>query len=685
MALSDKTASSDKARAVETRADATRNLARATSDRASNSGARRMGPLRTRVSIIALAGLTACAMWSSGVESLISGQPSFVPAAHAQSGQTTSKAVTDAYFEAQELLEQEPADTAGAAQVIQRVLRRDDLSPYERTIMFQFLAQLQIDLERYDDAIRSLEGAIAANGFEEPTDQAGLYYTLGGLYMLAERYPEAVRSLQRFFELSPNANAAANYLMAQAFAVQEQWRNALPFAERAVEMNRADAESSPNEGYMRLLAAIYINVNNWRGAVDLLEILVRLFPGKDEYWQQLAAGYQELGRERDAYAVQELRYIQGFLTRSNELVILADLHSFYGYPYKAARLLSREMERGRVERTPENLERLGQYWLAAREYREARAALIEASRASRNGRLDFQIGGTYAQDEDWEQAERYIVSAIRRGGLSRDQQADAWLLLGNARYYLGKRRQSLEAFRRAAGYNKTKRDAETWVSFLEDQIAVEAQQNLIEAINQVSEILDRNQTAITDLGILRDFAIQAKTTAERARDAASDTARTRALDEYAIRKEQALTRLEGQREAAQLDAAAAQQAVNRVEQFDLDRGQKEIVTRLVNTTTERLTLITEAENNLREAADLIEEVTGTRPETPNVPAEAIAIPAPLESISAGTAETLEAEEGADAVEDGEDGAENGDGGDEDADEPTGDEADDGDGEDASGN
>ncbi|MGF1455449.1 MAG: tetratricopeptide repeat protein [Alphaproteobacteria bacterium] len=626
-----------------------------------------MATSKTSVSALALAGVIATAGLFGATDG---SRPSIAPSAYAQSGQLTSKRVTDAYFEATRLYDEEN-DVNGAAAVIQRVLSRDDLTPYERGIMLRTLANFQLELEQYPQAIRSLEGAVATGAFEE-TQLGELYFFLGGLYLANERFDDAIRALERYFGLAETPGASAYYLLAQAYAVKERWRDALQPSKTAIELSE-----DPNEGYLRLLVAVYINLGQWRNAVPLLETIITQFPGKDEYWQQLAAGYQELGREKDAYAIVELRYKLGFLTRSREFVTLADLHSFYGYPYKAAKLLEEELGRGRVERTAENYEKLGNYWLASREYEKAREALVEASRRAGSGRLDFQIAGTYAQDEDWRDAERYLLSALRRGGLTRSQQGNAWLLLGHSRNNLGKRRLALEAFKRAVRYPRAEKDASVWIEFLEEQFRIEAQNALVNAIQEVIDVAGRTRTAITDLEIIRDVAVQAKETAERARDATSDIARQRALDEYEIRNREATNRLQDQRSNAQNDQDAADEAAATARGFDeLPQRDKDEIARLEALIIERLNLVTIAENNLREAADIIEELTGTRPATPTVPEEPVdMIPVPgTEEAEAGgaPAEAAPAEEGdAAPAEDGEEPAAAGGDGAEDTDTPQG--------------
>ncbi len=563
-----------------------------------------------RAGVLALAGAAALAVFAHGVEPLATGTAplALTGTALAQNeGVTTSKAVYDAYIEAQEFLDN--GDANAAARRIRQVLDSgDELNALEQGILYRFLANVELERERYPQAIDALERAVRSGAFEGP-QLAELYFFMGGLYLTVERYDEAIQSLQRFFDLAETPNAAAYYLLAQAYAVQERWRDALQPARRAVELSE-----TPNEGYLRLLAAAYINLEDWRTAVPLLERIVRLFPTKDEYWQQLAAGYQELNRARDAYAVQELRYQQGFLDNGSDIVILADLHAFYGYPYKGARLLATEMERGRVERTSENLERLGNYWLGAREYTRARRALIQASERGGTGRLDFQIAGTFAQDEEWEQTERYLQRALRRGGLSGTQRANAWLLLGHARNNLGRRAAAIQAFENAAEFQTTRDDAETWLTFLRNQIAIERQQQLVTAVETLNIMLDRSSNALTDLEALENTSIDALAAARRARDADTDQSRQRALQEYNIRVEQAEAILDRQTPQMAEDMEPSMTAIEAVRQLDMDSPTEQAVNELESMIAERERILATARANLNRANEIILFINGAGPD-----------------------------------------------------------------------
>ncbi len=564
--------------------------------RAKSGGASWRDRMTAPVRSVSLASAVALFAFAHGVET-VSLHP-VSPAAAQSEGVTTRQEVFEAYTEAQELLE--AGDTNGAARVIQNVLNSDENTPTEIGILSRFLANIELERERYPQAIAALERAIGTNTFEGP-ELAELYFFIGGLYLSVERFDDAIRSLERFFTLAESPNDAAYYLLAQAYAVSERWSDALTPARRAVEL-----APEPREQYLVLLTVIYINLNQWENAVPLLERMVQLFPGKDTYWQQLGAGYQELRREQDAYSVQELRYKQGFLTRSRDIVILADLHAYYGYPFKAAKLLSEEMERGRVDRDATNLEKLGLAWLAAREYTEARQALIAASNLSGSGRLDFRLGQTYAQDEEWQQADRYLSRAINRGGLNASERASAWLLLGHARNNLNRRQAAIDAFTQAARFESTRRNAETWLDFLRTQQELEAQREIVDAVDTIMNLVSRNQQAMTEVEILRDVALQALETAQRARDAETDRQQARALEEYEIRIREAEAILERQAPLAETDMEQSGEAISVARNMDLDAAAQRDLERLEEVMARRQTLIEQARENVATAREIVE-------------------------------------------------------------------------------
>ena len=89
------------------------------------------------------------------------------------------------------------------------------------------------------------------------------------------------------------------------------------------------------ESWWLLLRVAYYEQGNIPKVVEILEVLVVNWP-KKEYWTMLSGMYGELNKDKRQLAAYEAAYDQGLLTRSAEIVTLAQLLMQAEAGYKAS-------------------------------------------------------------------------------------------------------------------------------------------------------------------------------------------------------------------------------------------------------------------------------------------------------------------------------------------------------------
>jgi tetratricopeptide (TPR) repeat protein len=331
---------------------------------------------------------------------------------------TTSKEVVDAYNKAQELIAENPPKFRQARDLIRQTLAKDR-TPDERAVLLRLAATIEVEMDNYPQAIRDIE-ASNQTGVLTDIEKAENFFFLGRLYLGLEppNYAKAIENLRAFIRVADNPSPDAYFYLGQALAMTGNFREALPNAQKAIELSK-----TPKESHYRLLLFCYSELNDYRNVVTLVERMLVLFTIKDEYLSQLAAGYQELGREKEAFLVQAFRYELGFLDSEGELTGIADYYVMYENPNRAARILEKEMNAGRVSRSQKNLEKLGNMYFLSREYEKARRYLTAAAVKSPKGELDFRIAQTYFEDENWNMAENHFRKSLSKGGLKEPCQA----------------------------------------------------------------------------------------------------------------------------------------------------------------------------------------------------------------------------------------------------------------------
>ena len=354
-----------------------------------------------------------------------------------------------------------------------------------------------------------------------------------------------------------------------------------------------------------------MTTDQYSDAIPLLHQLVRINTTEDDYWVSMTAAYQQLGREQEAFATFQFRYLMDMLDcgeDGDDIITLGDLYMYHDVPYKAAQIFEEGLNSGCISGTSENWEKLGNAYFAAREWNRSRQALTRAANLAADGQLYYRIAGTWIQDENWSQARRYLELAIGRGGL--DDTGQAHLLRGHACHELDDLDCAEEAFGRAAGYTRWAEDANTWLAVLENRRAFDAAQAAErEAYQEEAAIIREQQAEAANLAEAAQGLAQEAF--ENARLALSVSA-----SERATLLETAANTLEQAREADDLARAGdflspddVRERVRNIASESRQRGERAYAEELEEATEELLgrreTALSESDRLLREAEDLV--------------------------------------------------------------------------------
>ncbi len=343
--------------------------------------------------------------------------------------------------------------------------RTDKASPYEVALYYQMMGFIEANQDRFEEAAGAFQACLDADGLP-PEAQVSLRFNLGQIYMMLEQWDDAIATFETWFSSVESPTSSAYYTLASAYYQGGREEEALAPAQKAVELSE-----EPRENWLQLLYALYLQQDRYADAIPIVEQLVSRFPKKN-YWIQLAAMYMQEGREEDSMAVQQLAYAQGLLENDRELTRLAQMYLFNDLPYRAARLMERGLAQEQIEADQEAFQMLGNSWLAARESERAMEPLRQAAALSEDGELWLRLGQVHVQREEWDQA----IDAIRNAqekGLTKgpNTEGHAQVLLGIARFNKKQYTSARGHFQRALAEEKTEKMAESWLTYLERQMA----------------------------------------------------------------------------------------------------------------------------------------------------------------------------------------------------------------------
>ncbi|MEQ8660255.1 MAG: tetratricopeptide repeat protein [Gammaproteobacteria bacterium] len=374
-----------------------------------------------------------------------------------------SQAVFEGLQEAQGLIEAKKYAPGHA--ILKELRAAGELSPYETAQIWNLTAYAYYLQEDYKNAIAAYLKVMQQDGLPEALAQSTLK-TLSQLYFTVEDYARALTVVDRLIALVGAPSADVYMLKGQAHFQLEQYREALVPIRTAMEQYRAQGKK-PQENWLLLLRVCHYELGDFKAMIGVLKELIRLYP-KEQYVLTLAGVYSELGDTRKQLALTEALYEGGRLTDPLQIVNLANLYLVHNVPYKAARLLDAEMERGRVDDSERHLRLLSQSWYQAREDDKAIPPLSRAAALSGDGELYVRLAQSYINLDRWDDAVEAVTKGLAKGGVKRPDIAN--IMLGMALFNQRKLEAARKAFLVAAKDQRSVKAARQWLAFVDSEL-----------------------------------------------------------------------------------------------------------------------------------------------------------------------------------------------------------------------
>jgi tetratricopeptide (TPR) repeat protein len=346
----------------------------------------------------------------------------------------------------------------GAAQKI-ATLTLDRLSPYERGRVETILVNIALSQDRYEEARSHLQKAIDSGGLNaQEIEQARYQHAV--LYIQEEKWREGATALEEWFDATTSTpNSAAYYLLAAAYYQLEDVDRALPPAKKAVELMD---QAKPNENWLGMLSSLYLQREEYREAVPVLQQLITAAPDKKLYWTQLSSVYIQMEDYANGLAVMQLASSAGLVTEDSEIRRLADLLVFNGVPYRGGQVLEAAIETKTVTLDDKLYEKLANCWIAAGELDRSIAPLTRAAELAPSGDLFVRLGEVQVQREDWNAAVAAIERGVDKGQLKDPGNAQMWL--GIAHYNQKNYDEAVPFLNRARQSEKHRQLAESYLA-----------------------------------------------------------------------------------------------------------------------------------------------------------------------------------------------------------------------------
>ncbi|MGI9263935.1 MAG: tetratricopeptide repeat protein [Gammaproteobacteria bacterium] len=404
--------------------------------------------------------------------------------------QAVSKQVYDKIQKAQEQIEAE--NYPEAMQMLNRLNRDDKLTDYERQNVLNYIGFVQYSTDDTKGAITTYNQMLQIPTLEEQTRKTTMY-TLAQLNTMEEDYAKALDLLDEWFTLETNPQPQNYILYAQNLYQVSRYKDMVEPIETALRL-AVEKDKEIKEDWYVLLNFAYFQQENYAKVRDIQKILLANWP-KKRYWFSLAGAYTELGEDINLVASYDAAHAQGMLEKESELVTMAQLYMQHEVPYKAATLLDKEMESGRVQKNAKNYRILSQAWTLAMEDEEAIPALREAARLSDEGELNLRLGNAHLNLGQYAECVSSIQDGLRKGGIKSPDNAQ--ISLGMCLYNQKKYTEAKAAFREASQTDRSKRISNQWVRVIDSDIQRNEQIRLAEnaARKQQEELAKKRREA----------------------------------------------------------------------------------------------------------------------------------------------------------------------------------------------
>lgn len=349
-------------------------------------------------------------------------------------------------------------------EAIALVLQIKPKKAYDKAKVAKFLGGMYAGQSgKAKEAIKYTQIAVDAD-LLSTVDHGGALRTLADLQMQAKKYVEAIKYYKQWIEFTGKQDANVYLRMSGAYMALKQYDNVIAPANKAIEIQASEPKETP----FRLKLGAYYEGKKPKKAIEVLETMVELFPTVPRNWSQLGQFYMLEERYDSALETMHIAYINGFLTKKNHILVLAQLYTNNDIPYRAATLLEKHIKSGMIERDEKMLKLLGSSWHQAKELKLAGKYYGEAAAIDNNGDLYFKQGTLAFELQRNKEAIKAFKLALKDKSLKNPD--NALFTLGQAYFYNGQYKTALNTMKTAkkSKVNSVAKNATVWIKYITD-------------------------------------------------------------------------------------------------------------------------------------------------------------------------------------------------------------------------
>lgn len=278
-------------------------------------------------------------------------------------------------------------------------------------------------------------------------------YQIAQLQLQEEKYADALATLDRYTRESGKNTADTQAIRANVYYRMDK------FQEAAAEMTKAiGMTSEPKDSWFQILVASYFELDQYDQAAQVLQQQLAKDPQNKKLINQLATVYINADKPDQAIAVMVKAKNDGLISTGEDYLQLAKLYASGEKHKEAAAVLKEGLDKGIIQPGYEPWRLLGDVCSQADDETCAIDAYAKASPFAKDGYVDFQRGYALYYQERYPEAKQALDAALAKGGLS--QEGEAYILRGDASDAAGQSAAAVADWEKAAQFPSSKQMAE---------------------------------------------------------------------------------------------------------------------------------------------------------------------------------------------------------------------------------
>ncbi len=327
-------------------------------------------------------------------------------------------------------------------------------TPYDRASAAYLAGYISLEQETggYEKTLKYLLQALTENALTNNTHYQ-VMLQVAQMLTSDDKHADALTYVDRYLTETGSEDPKAYTLKANILYQLQRFPESVDTVKKAMAGN-----PNPDDNMVKLLVADYLEMDKPRDAAAAIEQLLVKTPNDKALLQNLCGVYQQAGDDAKAGQVFDRMRAAGLLTESKDYEfayrLLANIE---GREKDAVTIINEGLSKGILTPTYDVYAFLGNAYYDADEIVKAIEVWTKAAPMGKDGEMYLNLAKLQLSEDHGTEAKAAAHQALTKGV---KKPGEAWAVIGNAELAANNKPAAIAAFREAAKYPETKKQAE---------------------------------------------------------------------------------------------------------------------------------------------------------------------------------------------------------------------------------